>query len=575
MKQSIDNRLQMIRDWMLRYPEPIDALLIPTMDPHNSEYVAEHWQMRRWLTAFTGSAGMALVTQTEALLWTDSRYWIQAEQQLRGSSFLLMRDGVDISPQQWLVMHVTGNVAFPEDMMVPSLYCEFFSAHNAIAIPANALDTIWTDRPALPLTPAEIVPAAIAGEDVSTRLTRVQHWLIEQKCESLFISDLSEIGWLLNLRANDIPFNPFLISFLKVVRKGMHTLYVHAEQITTPVAAMLQEVGIQLAPYHEGLALRLQMLGSPEPENPIAMMKALKNPMEQEGFRQAHLRDGIAMVQFLRQLDEMQGVGWTERSADAQLTTLRAAQPGFKGLSFETIAAYGSHAAIVHYEPTPESDIPLESVNGKGSLFLLDSGAHYDCGTTDITRTIALGEVSHEEKQAYTLVLKGHLQLQHMAFPEGTTGLQLDTAARMAMWRCGYDFGHGTGHGVGFRLGVHEGPVQIRKNYRACTVLPLCAGQVITNEPGIYKAHEYGVRIENMMLCTPKSQTEFGSFLSFEPLTMCPYDVRPILVEMLSTEELQWLNAYHQKVWHTLSPLLPHEADRKWLYQATRPLSHP
>lgn len=573
MKKTIASHLQSIREWMSVALQPEDALLVPTMDPHNSEYVAEHWQMRRWLTGFTGSAGTALLTADEAFLWTDSRYWLQAEEQLGGTPFRLMREGVDVSLQEWISAHVKGRVAFPEDMMVPSLYVELFPNRNAVAVAADALDFLWPDRPPFPLTVAEMMPAALSGEEVSTRLKKLCQWLSERKTDSLFVSELSEIAWLLNLRANDIPYNPFLISFLQVRCSGAHILYVHHEQILPAVAAMLEEVGVQLAPYSEGLALRLQMLGKPEPESPVAWMKTQKNPTEQEGFRRAHVRDGIAMVQFLRRLDESQGTGWTELGADALLTRLRAQQPGFKGLSFETIAAFGPHAAIVHYEPTEESNVPLQGTERKGGLFLLDSGAHYDCGTTDITRTIALGNLSYEEKQAYTLVLRGHLQLQNMVFPVGTTGLQLDTVARMAMWRKGFDFGHGTGHGIGFCLGVHEGPVQIRKNYRECTVLPFCPGQVITNEPGIYVAGKYGVRIENVMLCVPKEETDFCRFLCFEPLTLCPYDVRPVLLEMLSDEELEWLNAYHEWVNKTLSPLLPDEADRKWLQQATMPLA--
>lgn len=573
MNDLIESRLRSIRSWMSQCPQPLDALVVPTMDPHNSEYVAEHWQMRRWLTGFSGSAGLAMVTQEHALLWTDSRYWIQADSQLKDTPFELMREGEDISPQQWLLLHVSGRVGFFEDMMVPSLYAELFSGANAVPIPADSLDFLWTDRPPLPLSEAEVVPATLSGEDAGMRLAKVMEWLTESKRESLFVSELSEVCWLLNLRAADIPYNPFLISFLQVNINAPHILYVHPEQITGSVRSILAEINVQVAPYADGLALRLGMLGCEESESPIAMMKALKNPIEQDGFRKAHIRDGIAMLQFMRRLDETQGKGWTEISADAELTHLRACQPGFVGLSFETIAAYGPHAAIVHYEPTEESNVPLENAEGKGALFLIDSGAHYDCGTTDITRTVALGSLTYEEKLAYTLVLRGHLQLQNMVFPEGTTGLQLDTAARMSMWRKGYDYGHGTGHGVGFRLGVHEGPLQIRKNYRACTVLPFRPGQVITDEPGIYVPGKYGVRIENMLLCVPAEHTEFGRFLCFEPLTMCPYDVRPILVELLSEEELEWLNAYHRTVCETLMPYLHDEADRDWLQQATAPLT--
>ena len=570
MKETICKRVAQVRATLIEKECGAEALIIPTMDPHGSEYVAAHWQTRQWLTGFTGSAGTAVLTASEALLWTDSRYWLQATEQLAGTPFRLMREGEDEDVCTWLASHTKGTIGYPEDMMTPTLYAELFdegTRERTCSLPADCLDSLWTERPALPLSQAERMPDALAGETAQGKLQRIIAWLEENKQTELFVSELSEICWTLNLRAEDIPYNPLLIAFLTVRTNGQHTLYVHEEQITTDLRNELAAWGVTLQPYAQGLAKQQSRITLAEDESPVPYFRAQKNTTEQEGFRQAHLRDGIAMVRFLREIDERKGE-WTELSVDKRLTALRAEQAGFRGLSFETIAACGPHGAIVHYEATPETDVSLPH----HGFLLLDSGAHYDCGTTDITRTIALGPLTEEEQRVYTLVLRGHLQLQAMRFPEGTTGLQLDTAARMSMWREGYDFGHGTGHGVGHRLGVHEGPVQIRKNARACTLLYIRAGQVITDEPGIYVTGRFGVRIENMLLCHTAGETDFGHWLSFETLTLCPYDRRAIIPEMLSQEEREWLNDYHTRVCRTLLPHLADEADRQWLRQATAPI---
>ncbi len=535
---SIEDKLRLVREWLSA--NDLDALVVPTDDPHGSEYLAEHWQCRRWLTGFTGSAGTAVVTATEALMWTDSRYWLQAEKQLADTEFKLMRDGEDVDVQTWLNKHAA-NIRWS--------YSEPF-------------DTIWTDRPALPLTPARIMPDEVAGENAADKLRRLIFYLMERDQAGIFVSDLAEIAWLLNIRGNDIAYNPFIIAFLYVSADGEHVLYVNEQQVEG-IRDYLSALCISVEPYDESIAQYCH-------GTPVGEWKAVKNAVEQDGFRRAHLRDGVAMVRFLMRLQqEMErGTRITEMWVDRELTTLREAQEGFQSLSFETIAGYAAHGAIVHYEATPETDATLHA-NG---VLLLDSGAHYDCGTTDITRTIALGTPTDEEKRIYTLVLKGHLQLQAMHFPEGTTGLQLDSAARAPMWREGYDFGHGTGHGVGHVLGVHEGPVQIRKNHRADTILPLRAGQVITDEPGIYVAGRFGVRIENCLLCVPSHSTDFGRFLAFEPLTLCPYDRVLIVEEMLTSEEKTWLNDYHRMVCERLMPLMASEAERGWLREATSPL---
>ncbi len=535
---STEDKLRLVREWL--EANQLDALVVPTDDPHGSEYLAEHWQCRRWLTGFTGSAGTAVVTGTEALLWTDSRYWLQAEEQLAGTEFRLMRDGEDLSVQEWLDKH-TANVKWS--------YNEPF-------------DAIWADRPALPMTKAWVMPDEVAGESAADKLRRLVFYLMERDQSGIFVSDLAEIAWLLNIRGNDIAYNPFIIAFLYVSADGEHVLYVNEQQVEG-IKDYLSSLGIGIEPYDESIAQYCH-------PTPVGEWKAVKNAVEQEGFRRAHLRDGVAMVRFLVRLQQEieKGTHVTEMWVDKELTALRAEQEGFLSLSFETIAGYAAHGAIVHYEATPESDASLYA----HGVLLLDSGAHYDCGTTDITRTISLGTPTAEERRVYTLVLKGHLNLQAMHFPEGTTGLQLDTAARAPMWREGYDFGHGTGHGVGHVLGVHEGPVQIRKNHRADTVLPVRAGQVITDEPGIYVSGKFGVRIENCLLCVPSHSTDFGKFLAFEPLTLCPYDSALIVPEMLTSEEKAWLNTYHAIVCDRLMSLLTDEAEKAWLQEATRPL---
>lgn len=558
MEKKIMERVAQLRQWMKK--QGVEILVVPTMDAHNSEYVPARWQCRRWLTGFTGSAGTALLTADEALLWTDCRYWLQAEEQLRATPFRLMRDGKDETVNEWL-RRQQGRVGYLPDMMVKSLREELFASVEAVALDADPFDLLWTDRPAFPLSMAERMPDELAGCTAADKLKRLRDRLAEQGKEQVLLNDLSEVAWMLNLRGNDIPYNPYLIAFLLVRRDGRHTLFIHCEQVPVSIHAYLDGLGIGIRPYEDAPR-------ELEGDTPVAFWRAQKTESEQTGFREAHLRDGVAMVRFLRMLDEWGSEPWTEMRVDKELTALRAQQPGFCGLSFETIAGYARHGAIVHYEATPETDIPLE----RKGLLLLDSGAHYDCGTTDITRTIPLGPLTDEERRAFTLVLKGHLQLQHAVFPEGTTGLQLDTLARTPLWRAGYDYGHGTGHGVGHRLGVHEGPTQFRKNCRRDTTLPLILGQTITDEPGVYVEGRFGIRHENTLLVVPAFENSFGTFWKLEPLTRCPYDRRGIVTEMLTPEERQWIDDYHALVRADLLPLLTEDADREWLRRATLPL---
>ena len=600
---EITLRLSHLRQWMNE--ARLSAFVVPTTDPHNSEYTPAYWMCREWLTGFTGSAGTAVVTLTGAALWTDSRYFLQAEDQLAGTGITLMREGVDGVPTiaEWLNSQLPGDgsaVGFSAQVMSAEMAAATLSGLRADigvqAVDADPFATLWQGRPALPATPLRVMPDSVAGESARSKLHQIFAAVRghQPDADLVMVNDLSEIAWTLNMRADDIPYNPLFVAYL-AIGEGHATLFTATERITPEAAEALAAAGVSTAPY-DGWAACLDKLpkgaviACPATMNmqvttactrmglkvatvadwPVPLLKSMKNAAEQQGFREAMERDGVAMVRFLRRFYPAAAEGvLSEVKVDEWLTAMRAEEEGFVGLSFPTIAGYAAHGSIVHYEATPETDAPIAP---KG-LLLLDSGAQYDCGTTDITRTLAAGPLTDEERRAYTLVLKGHLALQHCRFPRGTTGLQLDTAARYAMWQAGYDFGHGTGHGVGHQLCVHEGPQQIRKNVRTCTLIPLVEGMTITDEPGIYAAGQFGVRIENTLLVVDGGETPYGRFLAFEPLTLCPYDLTPVCREMLSDVEVGWINAYHATVRERLLPRLTDEADRQWLISATEPMA--
>ena len=600
-------RVEALRRWLRG--EGLNAYVVPTLDPHNSEYLPFRWQTREWLTGFTGSAGLAVVTLEKAALWTDSRYFLQAEEQLAGTGIELMREGVagTSEPTRWIEEQLQDGdaVGFCGECMSKELFDSLFADlpdRIAVRVSENdPFDYLWRDRPDMPRTLITLFPEAYAGLSAREKLQAVRDALpaVHGGAERLFLmNDLSEIAWTLNLRGGDIDFNPLFLAYL-LINDDKATLFVDRHKLTEEVRTYLSREGVAVDDYnawqyvarevrHSGRAVsvylpasvnmaqleafelatevaddvRLEVIPSPVPS-----LRAVKTEAEREGMRTAMLRDGAAMVQFLRWLDEEVPKGLqTEVTIDKKLTALRAEQPGFKGLSFPTIAGYAAHGAIVHYEATEETAARLEP----RGLLLLDSGAHYDCGTTDITRTVALGPLTEEERRVYTLVLKGHINLARARFPEGTTGLELDLAARYGMWQRGYDFGHGTGHGVGTYLGVHEGPHQIRKNCRACTLVPFANGMTVTDEPGIYVSDRFGVRIENVLLAHEDGATDFGKFLAFETLTLCPIDLRPVAKELLTGEEIAWLNAYHDRVRAALLPLLANSVDKAWLEAATR-----
>lgn len=574
-----------LREWLKAHN--LAAFIFPSTDPHCGEYVPDHWKTREWISGFNGSAGTAIVTINDAALWTDSRYWLAAEEQLKGTPFRLMKEKLSETPTiaKWL-----GNI-LPKGSKVgidgwvntinnvEQLHSELeFEGLELVLAPDPAAE-LWENRPPIPLNPIEIQPLQFAGEEASHKIERLRQKLRDLHADSTIITQLDDIAWLTNLRGTDVHCCPLFVSYLTVTMDNV-TLYTLPQKLTDEVRQYLAQQGIETDEYTNVACPKGRILVDPSTCNSalvslplkgaggslVAPMKAVKNEAEIAGYRSAMRKDGIALVKFLRWLKPaVEAGGQTEISIDQKLTSLRAEQEGFRDISFDTIAGYGAHGAIVHYEATPETDIPLEP----HGLLLLDSGAQYQEGTTDITRTIALGPLTEEERTDYTLVLKGHIRLAMAKFPSGSSGTQLDVLARYAMWQQGINFLHGTGHGVGSYLNVHEGPHQIRMNYMPA---PLVAGMTVTNEPGIYKTGKHGCRTENTMLITHFCDGEFGEFLQFEPLTLCPIDTTPIVLEMMMPDEIEWLNSYHQHVYAELSPLLCEE-DRAWLREATSPIS--
>lgn len=594
-KQTIAARLAALREEMRR--EHLSAFIFPSSDPHNSEYVPSRWEGRKWVSGFDGSAGTAVVTLHSAALWTDSRYFLAAEEQLAGTEFQLMRERVDGTPSiaEWIATEIEGAESSEigvDGMCMTYAECSDLKTdlkHNGgITVRTNLdiLDRIWTDRPSVPLNPVSIQPIEYAGESCHDKLGRIRSSLLRRGACGMLMTQLDDIAWTLNLRGTDVHCTPVFVAWL-IVAEEVAVLYIKDEKLSPEVIEYLNAEGVAVDDYdniidalnsYDGYTLLIdpattnytlsQLRGNfnlVSAPSPVPEMKAIKNEVECNGFRNAMQRDGVAMVKFLKWLEEAVPKGCeTELSVSAKLRQLRAEQPLFKDESFDTIAGYEEHGAIVHYEPTPDTDVPLRP---EGFL-LLDSGAQYLDGTTDITRTIQLGKVTDLHRRVYTLVLKGHLSLQNLCFPRGAAGTQLDAVARVAMWREGMNFMHGTGHGVGSYLSVHEGPHQIRQEYRPA---PMLEGMTVTDEPGLYLAGKFGVRIENTLLTVPYMTTEFGKFLRFEPLTLCPIDTRPIVVDMLSTEELGVLNAYHKMVYERLSPMLDEE-HKVWLADKTRSL---
>ncbi len=594
INETIAQRVAALRQVMRE--EHLSAVIIPSTDPHNGEYIPARWESRKWISGFDGSAGTAVVTLNSAALWTDSRYFLAAEEQLQGTEYVLMKERMSGTPTipQWLGRELADEKS-PEVALdgmcnsaatVEALVSEL-RAEGGITLRTNfdPMQRIWHARPSIPDAPVFIHPMEYAGESTADKLTRIRRALRTVHADGMLVSALDDIAWTLNLRGTDVHCNPVFVSYLLISPTSV-TLYINKEKLTAEVSAYLMAQGVATDDYAnvaKGLSkyLEYNILLDPDETSytltkavrrkivshasPIPTLKAVKNGVEMQGFRNAMLRDGVALVKFLSRFKTAVEQGrLTEVSADEMLTAYRAEQPLFRGISFDTIVGYQEHGAIVHYEATPATDVPLRPEG----LVLIDSGAQYLDGTTDITRTIALGPLTEEQKRVYTLVLKGHIQLQMLKFPDGASGTQLDAIARKDLWAAGLNFMHGTGHGVGSFLNVHEGPHQIRMEYRPA---PLRAGMTVTDEPGIYLAGRFGVRIENTLLVVPYLSTECGDFLGFETLTLCPIDTAPIIVSMLTPDERAWLNSYHKTVLEKLSPYLNDE-EKEWLREATREL---
>lgn len=594
MKEDIEKRLTSLRDVMRR--ERLAAFIFPSTDAHQSEYVPDHWKGREWISGFNGSAGTAVVTMEAAALWTDSRYFLAAEKQLEGTEFQLMKLRVAGTPTiaQWLGGQLADSDSKEvgiDGKVVSVAYArqlvDELRGEGGLTLRTNfdPLAVVWTDRPSLPYNnKVEIQPVELAGESAEKKLALIRKALRGLHTDGMLMSALDDVAWTLNLRGRDVHCNPVFLGYLLIAPERA-TLFIDRRKLTPEVERYLSSVGVGVEEYAAvGKGLKdyfsYNILMDPKEtgevmpgyvdkhvkvvyaDSPVPAMKAVKTDAEIKGFKAAMLRDGVAMVKFLRWLQPaVEAGGQTEMSVDRKLTELRAEQKRFRDISFDTIAGYGPHGAIVHYEALPETDVELRP---EGFL-LLDSGAQYQDGTTDITRTIPLGPLTDEQCRIYTLVLKGHIRLAMAKFPDGACGTQLDALAREPMWREGLNYLHGTGHGVGSYLNVHEGPHQIRMEYMPA---PLRAGMTVTDEPGLYLQGKFGVRIENTMLVTHYTKGESGDFLQLAPLTLCPISTTPIVLSMMTQEELDWLNDYHRMVYDRLSLLLD-ENERQWLADAT------
>lgn len=590
----ITERLARLRREMAQ--RGMDGYVVVTDDFHGSEYVGDYFKARAYLSGFTGSAGTLVVLPDRAALWTDGRYFLQAAEQLTGSTIELMRMGQPGVPAigAFLAQHLPeGGVLGFDGRTVSSSFAGTLekaleAKHIRFAGGEDLVDAVWPDRPALSDRPVwELTGCGLTREE---KLSKLREKMAAADAAYLLLTSLTEIAWALNLRGGDVACTPVFLSFLLIGREDAQ-LCIQPQAVPADIAEKLTACGVTQRPYGaiydllRALPAGTRVMADSATANyrimeslshaevldqpsPAVLMKACKTPEETDGFRAAHIKDGAALCRFLYWLKTRIGEEpMTELSAAAKLAAFRAEQPDFLDLSFDTIAGYGPHGAIVHYDPTPETDVPLHPEG----LLLVDSGAHYRQGTTDVTRTIALGPVTQEEKRMFTLVLKGHLALAAARFPHGATGENLDVLARLPLWEQGLDYNHGTGHGVGFILSVHEGPQSFRWHSTDGRRIPLEEGMVISNEPGYYEAGKFGIRHENLVLVRAGETTDYGQFMYLEPLTMAPFDRDAIDVSLLTEAELALLNDYHKLVYDTVAPLLPAE-EQAWLAAATAPL---
>lgn len=592
MTNNIRTRLAVLRQFMEE--KQLHAFIIPTTDPHLSEYPAAHWASREWISGFTGSAGTVVVTRQKAGLWTDSRYFLQAEKQLKNTGIDLFKEGLSETPsiEEWLIAELPQGSQVGIDAHVYAA-CDAFRLDAQLR--ANELHlvteydpmaAIWQDRPQIPTYPIFELPVKYSGLDASRKIVQVCSDIAKQGADALLVASLDTIAWLFNIRGNDVKCNPVAVCYAYVSKKET-VIFIDPKKLTQETAHYLEQQNIRIAHYNKVFDYVSNIPGSTRvclqsskipfalynkiPQNcrivdmpsPADLMKSRKNTTEIEGFRHAMQRDGVALVKFWMWFEKALPAGEVEEMTIVEkLTEYRSQQDLYVGESFDTIAGYAANGAIVHYHVTPESSA---KVKPKG-FQLIDSGAQYFDGTTDITRTLAVGSLTQQMKKDYTLVLKGHIAIATCKYPEGTRGSQIDILARKALWDNGLNYLHGTGHGVGHFLNVHEGPQNIRMNENPTTLQP---GMVTSNEPGLYRTNEYGIRIENLVLTQEDSVTEFGTFYSFETLTLCPIDTTPIVKEMLAADEIAWLNKYHQTVYERLSPQLSDE-EKNWLRDKTK-----
>lgn len=592
MNLTIAERIDALRAEMKK--AGIYATIIPHVDPHQSEYIAAHWQVRRFLSGFTGSAGDLVITPDHALLWTDSRYFIQAAQQIEGTPFQLMKDGLPGTPSiiEWICNNVSANLSVGVDGMlfshtaINSLRHQLSRHGINLNTDFDPIDNIWTDRPALPDDKVIIHDVKYAGQSASDKIAAILDKARNEGADSVLLTALDEIAWTLNIRSTDVPCNPVVTSFLFLSPFGSK-LFIDSAKLTPEVVEYLRQANVKCAEYSDiipflaaipGGKVMLQdnrvaerlysaiNVGIIAAGSPVALAKACKNEVQIQGIKAAMERDGAALVRAFIEIENTiaNRQPLTEIDVDNILRKYRSQQPLFFDLSFDTIAGYGAHGAIVHYSATEESNADIRPEN----LLLIDSGAQYFDGTTDITRTITLGNTTPQQQTDFTLVMKGHIAIATAIFPEGTRGAQLDAFARINLWKQGLTYLHGTGHGVGHFLSVHEGPQSIRLND---VPTPLMPGMVTSNEPGIYRENSHGIRCENLVLTVPAFETEFGKFYKFETLTLFPFDRNLFDLSLMSVEEIRWVDNYHQTVYARLSPYL-NDDEQRWLRNKTLPL---
>lgn len=590
----INSRLESIRSLMQK--EDINVYMVPNFDPHLSEYPPERWNTRKWTTGFTGSAGCAVISLTNAALWSDSRYFIQAEKELEGTNYTFFKDGLpdSVSIIDWVCEQAgKGGVVAADDTAFSynegARMKETFRRRGIeLRFDFNPIDVLWNDRPSIPESEVMLYTTKYAGENFESKYNKIIEKAIQRGANSVLLSALDDIAWAFNIRGEDVKFNPMVVAY-GFLSDSKRVIFIESKKVSSDVAKYFAENGIEVMGYDKiedflkSLPSDSKVIADTSRANyrlcnilsekgcliaecsPITMMKSVKNNTEIEGTRNALTRDGVAMVNFLYWLDTNIGkIEMSEISIADKLRSFRAEQPLFMGESFGTIAGYAGHGAIVHYRATEESDAKLQP---KGFV-LVDSGGQYLDGTTDITRTIPLGELTEEEKKCFTLVLKGHIAVAQAQFPHGTRGAQIDAFARIALWKEGYTYNHGTGHGIGHFLNVHEGPQNIRLEENPTPLLP---GMMTSNEPGVYLSDRFGIRTENIILTVEKCDTEFGKFYEFETMTLCPIDTRAVEASLLTENEIEWLNNYHARVYSTLSPLLGSQ-QCEWLKERCSPI---